>query len=217
MPDSISGASDSELLTIATNLHTTIATTPTVFGLTAAFATALEGARDDFDQELTLHVTKQAAAKSQRLTKDQMRSALEVFVRDARTLAKAAKTSEANIASMGIPSQSAAAPANATVPAASVDTRERLRHTISFRDHAFPENKRKPRGTVGAEIWVKVGETAPGNEKDCVFLTLDTLTPHVAEYEPTDAGKTAHYMLRWSMRDGSVSAWGETVSATITG
>lgn len=56
-----------------------------------------------------------------------------------------------------------------------------------------------------------------GNEKDCVFLSLDTLTPYTAEYEPVDAGKTAHYMLRWSMRDGSVTAWGETVSATITG
>jgi len=27
----------------------------------------------------------------------------------------------------------------------------------------------------------------------------------------------AHYLLRWRMRDGSVGAWGDTVSATITG
>jgi len=33
----------------------------------------------------------------------------------------------------------------------------------------------------------------------------------------TDAGKMAHYVLRWRMRDGSVGAWGDTVSATITG
>jgi hypothetical protein len=49
-----------------------------------------------------------------------------------------------------------------------------------------------------------------------VFLGLDTKTPYVAHFEPEDAGKTAYYMLRWLMADGSVSAWGETISATIT-
>ena len=42
-------------------------------------------------------------------------------------------------------------------------------------------------------------------------------TPYVAEYDGADAGKMAHYMLRWRMRDGSTTAWAETVSATITG
>jgi hypothetical protein len=70
---------------------------------------------------------------------------------------------------------------------------------------------------MGAEIWVKIDGPPPGNEQDCVFLTLDSSTPYMKEYSPTDAGKMAHYMIRWRMQDGSVSAWGETVSATITG
>jgi hypothetical protein len=37
-----------------------------------------------------------------------------------------------------------------------------------------------------------------------------------AEYLPEHAGKTAHYLLRWHFRDGSKSAFRETVSATIT-
>jgi hypothetical protein len=57
----------------------------------------------------------------------------------------------------------------------------------------------------------------PGGEKDCRYLTIGTATPYIAEFGPADVGKTAHYMLRWRMRDGSISAWSETVSATITG
>jgi hypothetical protein len=48
-------------------------------------------------------------------------------------------------------------------------------------------------------------------------MTLDAATPYVAQFDGADAGKTIHYMLRWRMRDGSVTAWGETVGATITG
>ncbi|MBL8123535.1 MAG: hypothetical protein JNJ39_05470 [Blastocatellia bacterium] len=46
---------------------------------------------------------------------------------------------------------------------------------------------------------------------------MDASTPFIAEYGPESAGKTAHYMLRWRTRNGSVSARSETMSATITG
>ena len=49
------------------------------------------------------------------------------------------------------------------------------------------------------------------------YCAVDPATPYVAAYEPADAGKIAHYMLRWRMQDGSLGPWGETVSATITG
>jgi len=55
------------------------------------------------------------------------------------------------------------------------------------------------------------------NEKDCWFLALDSATLYLPEYSGSDAGKIAHYMLRWRMQDGSLGPWGETVSATITG
>ena len=69
---------------------------------------------------------------------------------------------------------------------------------------------------VGCEIWVKVDGPPPTSEKDCTFLSLDTKSPYVADFEATEANKTAHYMLRWQLRDGSKGTFGETVSATIT-
>ena len=215
--ESITSASDSELLGIAINLHSTIEGNEAAYGLTAGFTASLEASKNSFETALANHNAKQAEAKAQTALKESVRDGLEALIRDARRLAKAGKISESLLASMGIPSPSQAAPANATVPAGMVDTRERLRDTISWTDAASLNNKRKPRGTMGAEIWVKVDGPPPGDEKDCTFLTLDAFTPYLAEYEPADAGKTAHYMLRWRMRDGAVSAFGETISATITG
>lgn len=215
--DSIASLSDSELLAMATNMLSKVNSSPTTYGLTVTYAAELDAKRDQFNTELNDHVTKQADAKAQTLKKDNARSVLESIIRDGRNLAKAAKIPEAVYAELGIPSGSAPAPSNVTVPSALIDMRERLRHKLSWTDAASLDNKKKPRGVMGAEIWVKIGDPPPGNEKDCVFLTLDAFTPYVAEYDPADAGKMAHYMIRWRMRDGSVSAWGETVSATITG
>lgn len=215
--DSIASLSDSALLAMATNLHDTIFTTPANYGQAPAYVTNLNNAVEAFSTALGEHVSAQATAKMKTVTKNDTRSTLESLIRDARVSAKAAKISEANTTQMGIPSGGSKVPTNATVPAVSVDTSERLRHKLDWTDADAPGNKKKPRGAIGAEIWVKIDGPPPGNEADCVFLTLDAFTPYVKEYSPTDAGKMAHYMLRWSMRDGSVSAWAETVSATITG
>jgi hypothetical protein len=64
---------------------------------------------------------------------------------------------------------------------------------------------------------VKIGGSEPKGPSECTFLTLKASTPFLATFEGPDAGKMAHYMIRWRMRDGSTSSWGETVSATITG
>jgi hypothetical protein len=73
---------------------------------------------------------------------------------------------------------------------------------------------------MGCEIRVKVsavGEPAPTDSSQVQFLAMDTATPYVAKYPGADAGKTAHYMLRWVNTCGDKGPWSETVSATIVG
>jgi len=170
-----------------------------------------------FDVKLTKHVGSQAQARADRLDKDAGRIPVEAKLAMIKALAKAGGATESAISAMGIPSASGKAPANATVPAGSVDTSQRLRHTISWTDAATPENKRRPRGVMGCEIFVKLDGPPPVDEKECTYLALDSKTPYVAEYPGTDAGKMAHYLVRWRMADGTVTAFGETISATITG
>jgi hypothetical protein len=104
-----------------------------------------------------------------------------------------------------------------TRPIVSVDTSQRLRHTINFTDETTPNSRAKPAGAMGCEIWVKVGDPAPTDPAQLRFLATDTRTPYVAQYNGEDAGKVAHYMLRWVNTKGEQGPWSQTVSATITG
>jgi hypothetical protein len=122
---------------------------------------------------------------------------------------------KAEISAVGIAPKSGPSVA-ATRPVGRVDTGSRFKHTIYIADEAAPELKRKPRGAVGCEIYVKIGEE-PRGLGDCRFLKIALKTKSEVEYESADVGKQAHYILRWLMRDGSASSLSETISATITG
>lgn len=217
MADSLQGLSDSGLIDVAEQVIAAMTPDPTEYGSTAAVVTQLTTDTNTFSTDLGAHVAAQAAAKSATSTKEASRDVVEAAIRSIRNIAKAHGTKQAQMDALGIPASSGAAPSNATVPAGAVDTSERLRHTLSWTDAASLDNRRKPRGVMGCEIWLKLDGPPPTDEKECTFLTLDAFTPYLAEYTGTDAGKMAHYLLRWRMRDGSVSAWGETISATITG
>ena len=217
MPASIQNASDGELIQIAQQMLTAASADPAAYGLTAAFITELSAKLDTFRTDVKENAVAQATARSKTAKKNESRDDLEIQVRDGRNITKAAGTPEAKIASLGLPVSSARSAPKATVPIGAVDTSSRMRHAISWTDAAIAGKKRRPRGVLGCEIWVKIGDPPPGDEKDCRFLTIGTGAQCSAEFEPDDVGKTAHYMLRWRMRDGSVSSWSETVSATITG
>lgn len=218
MADSIAGAPDSVLIDIANQCFNVMdANLGNYPGVTQAQIDELKTRNNVFTPDVAAHVAADAAKLAATQTKKASRDPVEEQLRLLRNIAKANGASEAAIAAMGIPSGDASAPSTATVPAASVNTSERLRHTISWTDAAALDNKRKPRGAMGCEIWSKIGGAPPTDEGDCTFLTLDASTPYLVEYDGAQAGQMAHYMFRWRMRDGSTSALGETVSATITG
>ena len=217
MPASIQNASDGELIQIAQQMVNAITSDPTSFGLTASFVADLSAKLDTFRTDVKESAVAQATARSKTAKKNASRDDLEIQVRDGRNITKAVGTPEAKIASLGLPASNSRSAPKATVPIGAVDTSSRMRHVISWTDAAIAGKKRRPRGVLGCEIWVKVGNPPPGDEKACRFLTIGTGAQYSADFEPDDVGKMAHYMLRWRMRDGSVSSWSETVSATVTG
>jgi hypothetical protein len=71
---------------------------------------------------------------------------------------------------------------------------------------------------IGAEVWVKVspvGDPPPADPDELTFLAVDTRTPYTTDFDGADAGKTAHYMLRWVSTTGEKGPWSETASATV--
>jgi hypothetical protein len=214
MADSISSLSDAELIALGKTILAAIASvSPAAYGSTAAKQTALEALLTTFEDDVGTSKTTQAADQAATAAKSTSRGAYVAGVREFLNVSKASGTSETNMELLGVPKNGGPPPA--TVPIAKIDTSRRLTHTLSWSD-AGAASRRRPKGVMGAEIWVKLGDTPPGNEKDCEFLAVDSASPYVASYDPTDAGKIAHYMLRWRMTDGTLGTWGETVSATIT-
>jgi hypothetical protein len=192
---------------------------PAAFGLVAADVTDLQGLFDAFSDALQSNDTIQAQAQSARAEKDEKRLAAEDRVRSivARIQAHPAVT-DAQRTLLGITVRSASrttAGPPQTRPVATVDTSQRLQHTINFVDELTPNSRAKPDGVQACEIWVKVDGPPPTGESELAYVATDTRTPYVAEYDGSDGGKVAHYMLRWVNRGGE-GPWSQTVSATIT-
>ncbi len=179
----------------------------------------LTAAQTTWTTDRAAHTAAQAAAEAARQAKDAGRGGLEGVIRPlvARLQASAA-VDDAERQALGITVRDTiptpVGPPE-TRPVASVDTRERLQHTISFADEATPTRRAKPAGVRGAQIWVKVGDPAPVDPSELTFLATDTRTPYLATFDGADAKKVAHYMLRWESTRGEPGPWSETASATI--
>ena len=194
-------------------------------GLTAPDdITPLSDAKMDFDGKMFTNLTAQQGAQSARQAKDDSRDALESVIRAlVNRIQVSADVDDSERVALGITVRDTVRTPLAgditTRPIGVVDTSQRLRHEIRFSDEATPTRRAKPKGIMGCEIWVKVlpaGEAPPVSADDLSFVTLDTASPYIAEYDGTDGGKTAHYMLRWVKSSGDKGPWSETVSATIT-
>jgi hypothetical protein len=188
-------------------------------GLTAADLAPLAAAQTSWQNAFSSHITAQAAALGARQGKDTARDNFESLTRAfVRRVQAIPSVTDAARASMNISVAQGRAPATppATRPVVSVNTDQRLRHTVNFVDETTPTSKGKPDGITGCEIWNKVGDP-PTGPSQLTYLGTDTRTPYIAEFKETDAGKTAYYMLRWVNSKGEPGPWSQTVSATITG
>jgi hypothetical protein len=194
-------------------------------GLVAADLTPITTAINDFRNAIDINVSTQNDARSARIYKDGKRDTVETAVRAlVRRLQASPNVDDSERASLGITVKDTIRTMNAATdamrPVAMVDTSQRLRHEIRFVDEANPTSRAKPKGVMGCELWVRIspqGEPAPTDPAQLSFLAMDTASPYVADYDGANAGKVAHYMLRWAMTGGQKGPWSETASATIVG
>ena len=214
---SLNTLSDSAFLTVSKNAHDVMDANIAAYpGVTPTMLNALNTKNTDLEGTLTAHLAAQSAARAATAAKDLDRDEADDVLRSIRNITKASGASDGAMAALQLPTSGPSAPSTITVPRGAVDTSRRMQHVISWTDSATPDNKKRPAGTMGAEIWVKIDGPPPTDESQCHFLTMDSATPYLAEYSGDEGGKTAHYLLRWRNRDGSTSSWSETVSATIT-
>ncbi len=165
------------------------------------------------------NTTAQAAAQAARQAKEGARSAFEGVIRPlVGVLQASAEVDDGERAALGITvpdTKPTPVGPPTSRPVVSVDTSQRLQHTIAFADELTALSRAKPPGVRGAQIWVKIGDPAPTDPNELTFLATDTRTPYVTDFDGADANKVAHYMLRWESTRGDVGPWSETASATI--
>jgi hypothetical protein len=220
MPDFIPHADD-EFSVFINNFVNYVAAHAVNLGVPPATATALSNGLLLWTDSLAAHETAQIAATSARTTKDSARDALTIITRTtARSIQANPTVSDEIRALMGLPIRDdtrTRPPVPTTKPIGQVDTSQRLQHTLHWRDETMPNSKAKPTGVRGAEIWVFVGPTPPTDPAQAHFVALDTASPYMLVHDPSDAGKFAHYLLRWVNTRSEPGPWSETISATITG
>jgi len=60
-----------------------------------------------------------------------------------------------------------------------------------------------------------VCDATPFDSKELQYIGLTTSSSYVVDYKGEQAGKTAHYMLRWLATRSDRGPWSETAFATI--
>ena len=94
-----------------------------------------------------------------------------------------------------------------------------LRHVLRVRGDDGP-NCRKPKGVIGAEVWLKVGETGTpyGGDVDVSelrFAGMATGPRFTVTFGRGQVGKRAEYYLRWVNTRGEPGPWSSAIAFTI--
>lgn len=175
------------------------------------------------------HVAARAAAEGARAAKEEARAALEQLIRPTTNFVQAyTKTTDADRAAIGIAVRDTprrAAPPPITAPLVRIDSGQRLKHRLRFTDAAAPTSRGKPKGTMGAEVWLALtnphepapplNPPLPGEAGPYKFLSVNSRGDLQTDFPSSEAGKTAYYALRWVSTRGEKGPWSEVCSATV--
>jgi hypothetical protein len=217
MPGYLVNVKDSDLLSKAKLMKEKLTEDLANLNLEEAILLELESEVESLGEDISSHLAAKANARSKKKRKDESTKRTKKIMRFIARKLRLEGVEKSRLQSYGITSGESNLPSEATRPIGRIDTSERFHHTIYIADEAAPALKRKPRGVLCGEVFVKIGGEPPQHPNECAFLTNMLKTRYVTEFDGADVGKQAHYMMRWRLRDGSVSSWSETVSATITG
>lgn len=183
---------------------------------------ALDDARIEWEKAVTANLAAQALAESTAQRKRTARSVLDAVARPIVAFVQTyPATTNADRAMMAITPKLAGGtpvPTPATRPVARLESGQRLRHELRIVDEATPTRKAKPAGVLGVEVWRALTapyEPSPGPGDAYRFLGLNTRGVLTTFFDTGDAGKTAHYCMRWTSTRGEKGPWSEVISATV--
>lgn len=193
-------------------------------GLSHAEVEALETAQIAWRKRYSAVVAARAELSSAVAAKDAARADYVKLVRSiSGRLRVSPQVSEAQRVALGLPIPDTIPTRTLppdTFPVFTIDMTQRLVHRLRFTDSATPQKRAKPRGVLGAQLWVALtapGQPTPTDLDAYTFSRIVTRTPTAVEYAGEEAGKTAHYLVRWINTKCEPGPWGPIASATVAG
>ncbi|APR76705.1 Hypothetical protein A7982_02052 [Minicystis rosea] len=219
MSDDFIPANDDEFNKAQTKLVDAVTADPARFGVTAQDVTALQAAQAAWTAAYPAHIKAQQQAQTATRAKEIARENLEAIVRStARKINGTHGMDNATRAEAGLPQRSggrAVIGAPATRPLGRIEIKPNRTMVIHFVDESTPQRLAKPQGVHGCQIWQFIGDAPPADASGWAFIALDTRTPYADEHEAEDAGKLAHYRLRWQNTKGEPGPWSDVITARI--
>ncbi len=212
-------ATDLGLTTWSANFESGIDTEYATYGLTSGQATAYTALDTAYQAAYTAATDPGTRTPVTIAAKDTARTAL---VANARFLAAIVNaypgTTNMGRATLGLNPRGdtpTPVPTPTTKPLPVVLRYNPLQHVLQIRDVTTPTSRAKPFGSVGAQVFVKVGTPAPADISECVLKGIYTKPFLPVDFDSADAGKLAHYITRWITRRGLTGPSSDIITATV--
>jgi hypothetical protein len=179
----------------------------------------LAAAVGEFENVLDEHAAARVHLKSLTQKKKKLNGRLkDLLKRSNKEVRSKSETTEAQLRLLGLKPYDATRTAAAipeTAPYLMLEIQKDRRHTLRVRDREDVGSRAKPRGVLGAEIWMRVGDAGTLGETDYRYLGLTTNGAFTFRHDAADTGKPAYYVARWLNRKAERGGWSDTASATI--
>lgn len=229
MPEQRIPRADGDFAAYANHYYDAVEKYWSVRGLDPSDLKPLKDALSAWSAAYPKHVAAQNAAEAARQVKDAAKRELERRIRPITAFVQSyPKTTDADRATIGITvkdTSAAPTPAPTSRPLLLIDSGNRLTHRLRLVDESTPTRSARPRGTLGAEVYVALvppRETPPPppggpGQPFASYKFVRTVTRGGAEvsFPAEQGGLSAAYLVRWVSATGEPGPWSETVTATV--
>jgi hypothetical protein len=212
-------AEDGNALTWMQVFSAGIAADPGKYGVSAADATAISNAVNDFDATYAIAMDPATRTKVSVAAKDDARTSAEQICRQFATLIKHnAGISDPDKIAIGVrPVNPDRNPIEVpeTSPLLNIIGATPGAQTVRYADTNTPDSGAKPFGATSLQLFVAIADDAVDDPDLASFHGSFTRNPVAVAFDASDDGKMATYFARWSSRRGDVGPWSLPVAMRI--
>lgn len=186
--------------------------------LLSAFFDASSAWGTAYPAQVQARQVAEAATQAKETARETLERTLRPLVRQIQSLTEVTNADRKNLGITVRGMGGGETPPPSTAPSVYVLTNARLTHQLRLTDPSTPTRRGKPKGVLGAEIWMAMvgqDDPIPADLSAYRYQTMTTRSFLRTTFPLAERGKLAVYMLRWVNRRGDPGPWSEPATATV--